>query len=188
MDEQPLDSLVAFFKALGDLSRLRLVGILAQRESTGEELAAMLDLHPATISHHMTRLQRAGLVDARASGYYTVYRLKTEKLQTIARQVLSSEGLTSFNGNVDPMTFDRKVLQDFTSSAGQLKSIPAQRKKRAAILRHIVQQFQPDRRYTEREVNAVLKRFHEDTASLRRELVSEKLLARDREAYWRTGG
>lgn len=43
-------------------------------------------------------------------------------------------------------------------------------------------------RYPEREVDAVLKRFHPDHASLRRFLVDEGFLSRQRGVYWRTGG
>ena len=72
MDKQPLDELARFFKAFADVNRLRIVGLLAQREATGEELAAVLGLHPATISHHIARLREAGLIDARAESYYSV--------------------------------------------------------------------------------------------------------------------
>lgn len=64
--------LVTFFKALADSSRLKIVGLLAQRPYTVEQLAAMLDLRPSTVSHHLSRLTEAGLVSARAEGYYSV--------------------------------------------------------------------------------------------------------------------
>ena len=43
-------------------------------------------------------------------------------------------------------------------------------------------------RYPEKRVNEVLKRFHADSASLRRHLVDEGLLSRERGMYWRSGG
>jgi len=44
-----------------------------------------------------------------------------------------------------------------------------------------------DVKYTEKQVNEILGRFHEDTATLRRELIGFKLMAREGGggAYWR---
>jgi hypothetical protein len=69
-----------------------------------------------------------------------------------------------------------------------LKTIPAQRKKLEAILRYVVKAFEPDVRYSEKQVNEILSRFHKDTASLRRELVGYGLMERESGGgeYWRT--
>jgi hypothetical protein len=48
-----------------------------------------------------------------------------------------------------------------------------------------VEQFESDRRYTEKEVNDIISRTHEDYAALRRYLVDSRRLAREREIYWR---
>jgi hypothetical protein len=83
--------------------------------------------------------------------------------------------------------YDRKVIADFTRPDGSLKEIPAQRKKLEAILRYVVRDFEPGNSYTEKQVNKILSRYHEDTASLRRELVGAKLMARERGGgeYWK---
>src|SRR5207237_514076 len=71
--------------------------------------------------------------------------------------------------------------------AGRLVSIPVQRKKRLAILKWLVEDFQPGRLYPETEVNRVISRRHPDFAALRRYLVDEELMQRRRGVYWRTG-
>ncbi|HEY46333.1 MAG: ArsR family transcriptional regulator [Anaerolineae bacterium SM23_ 63] len=182
MDDQPL---LGFFKALADANRLKIVGLLAKEDFTVEQLAAMLGLRPSTISHHLSRLAKAGLVSARAEGYYNLYRLETSKLETMARQLLSRETLPAVAADVDLKAYDRKVLSDFSNPDGSLKIIPAQRKKLTIILRHIAKSFEPEVRYLEKEVNQILARFHEDTATLRRELVGAGLLERHRGEYWR---
>jgi len=184
MDEQ-LNELAKFFKALADTNRLRIVGLLAQKEATGEELAAVLHLHPATISHHMARLREAGLVEARAESYYSVYRLKLDVIHALAKQLFSTASLAAVAADLDADAYDKKVLDDFMSSSGRLKTIPAQRKKRNVILRFILREFKPGQRYSERQINNILKRYHADTALLRREMVEEKLLARHGGQYWR---
>ncbi len=85
------------------------------------------------------------------------------------------------------MTADDRVLENFVDPAGRLLSIPDQRKKRLAVLRWLVEDFQPGRQYTETEVNRIIARRHPDFASLRRFLVDEELLQRRRSVYWRTG-
>jgi hypothetical protein len=68
---------------------------------------------------------------------------------------------------------------------GRLKSIPRQWKKRDVILRYLLEQFEVGRRYTEREVNEIISQTHEDYATLRRELIDSRYMAREREVYWR---
>jgi hypothetical protein len=82
---------------------------------------------------------------------------------------------------------DDRVLENFIDGAGRLIAIPVQRKKRLAVLRWIVEDFQPGRLYAEAEVNRIIARRHPDFASLRRFLVDEELMQRRRGVYWRTG-
>jgi hypothetical protein len=86
--------------------------------------------------------------------------------------------------NLDLDAYDRKVRRDWMPD-GRLRSIPRQWKKREVILRYLLDQFEWERRYTEREVNDIISHTHEDYATLRRELVDTKRLARDHEIYWR---
>lgn len=179
------NELLAFFKALADANRLKIVGLLAQGEQTVEQLAALLGVQPSTVSHHLARLSEAGLVTARAESYYSIYRLETDTLESMARRLLSREMLPAVAADVDLNAFDRKVLHDFALPDGRLKSLPAQRKKLEAVLRHAVGMFEFDVRYTEKQVNEILGRFHADTATLRRELVGYGLLERQSGEYWR---
>jgi len=79
------------------------------------------------------------------------------------------------------------VREIFVDADDRIISIPAQLKKRLAILRWIVEDFQPGRRYTEAEVNEIISRRHPDFATLRRHLVDEELMQREHGIYWRTG-
>jgi hypothetical protein len=80
------------------------------------------------------------------------------------------------------------VFRAFVAADGSLLSIPTRARKRLVILHHISQEFEPGRRYDEREVNEMLRVFHPDVAALRRYLVDEGFLARDDGLYWRSGG
>src|SRR5438309_2115457 len=63
---------------------------------------------------------------------------------------------------------------------GRLREIPAKHAKRLIVLHRIALEFDVGRRYSEREVNEIVARFHNDHASLRRHLVDEGLLSRER--------
>ena len=179
--------LLTIFKALADESRLKIVGLLAQQPYSVEQLAAILNLKAPTVSHHLARLSAAGLVTAKTESYYSIYQLEREALSRITQRIFSNEQITSVTDSLDMDAYDNKVIRDFSVADGHIKTIPAQRKKLEAILRHIVKKFEPGVRYSEKQVNEILQQFHPDTATIRRELVGSRLMQREGGGgdYWR---
>ncbi len=177
--------LLGMFKALADANRLKIIGLLAQSDYSVEQLAELLGLRASTVSHHLARLAEVGLVSARAESYYNVYSLHHEALDEVARSLLTKETLPAIASQVDLYAYDRKVVANYMLPSGRLKTIPAQRKKLEVILRYISRDFQTGEQYSEQEVNKILSRYHDDTATLRRELVGCHLLARRSGIYWR---
>ena len=181
------EELVTFFKALADSNRLKIVGLLAEKSYSVEELAEMLQLKPSTVSHHLARLSEAGLVRARSESYYNVYQLDQAMLKEKTRSMFSQQELSTVISEVDADAYDKKVIRDYARRDGSLKTLPAQQKKLEAILRYVVKAFDIGKRYSEKQVNEILKRYHEDTATLRRELVGVGLMQRAGGGgeYWR---
>ncbi len=181
------EELLNFFRALADANRLKIVGLLAQQSYTVEQLAALLGLGDSTVSHHLARLSDAGLVAARAEGYYSIYSLQTDVLSEMAQRLLSRERLPELAENVDRGSFDRKVLANFTDADGRIKAFPVQEKKFLVLLRYVLDAFEPGVRYSEKQVNDILSGYNPDTARLRRSLVEFKLMAREGGGgdYWR---
>src|SRR5512147_530662 len=181
------DEVVTFFKALADANRLKIVGLLAQHAYSVEELATLLNLKASTVSHHLAKLAELGLVTARADSYYNVYQLDEKALETKSRSLFSQENLKASVSDVDMEAYDSKVVGDYTRKDGSLKTIPAQRKKLEAVLRYVARAFKVGKRYSEKQVNEILRGYHEDTASLRRELVGSGLMQREGGGgeYWR---
>jgi predicted DNA-binding protein YlxM (UPF0122 family) len=179
-----IEILLDFFRALADEKRLQIVGLLARQEYSVKELAAILRLSPATVSHHLRRLVKADLAQARADQHYHLYSLRLERLRELSQQVLSTETLETATEDLDLDAYDRKVLRDFVKD-GRLKSIPRQWKKRQVILRYLSERFEMESHYAEPEVNEIIGAMHEDYATLRRELVDWGFMARDHEVYWR---
>jgi hypothetical protein len=71
---------------------------------------------------------------------------------------------------------------------GHLVALPMKRATRMALLDFFANQFEPGKAYYEPAVNEILRRFSDDTASIRRALVDEEFMERRDNFYWRAGG
>ncbi|MFN2304996.1 MAG: metalloregulator ArsR/SmtB family transcription factor [Anaerolineales bacterium] len=185
--KESFETLLAFFKALADANRLKLIGLLAQKESSVEELAAMLDVSASTVSHHLAKLGEIGLVSARADGYYNVYRFETDALEQMAQRLLAKETLPEVAKDLDRQAYDRKVLKDYLNEDGTIQQLPTNRRKLDVILRYLAEHFKFGEIYSEKAINEVIGKLHEDISGLRRDLISFGYLDRERDgsAYWR---
>jgi hypothetical protein len=179
------DDLLLLFKALADRSRLTLLGLLAQREHSVQELAALVGLKEPTVSHHLGMLKRLGLVRARQDAATHWYVLEPDAITALAKRLSSREQIAHLAGDAPVGDWQGKVVETFVAADGKLKSIPASRKKRWAILAWLVRQFDEDRRYPEKELNARLLERHLDSATLRREFIGYRMMAREQGTYWR---
>ncbi len=179
---------LGLFKALADRNRLKIIGLLAAKPHAVEELASALKLGASTVSHHLTVLSRAGLVTARAHGYYSIYSLQSGPLEETARHLLKREQLRNLAGESAADGYDRKVLQTFTNPDGSIKAFPVQEKKYLVLVRYVLRDFEPGIRYTEKQVNSILSKYSKDTARLRRSLVEYKFMEREGGGgkYWRS--
>src|SRR5271156_2686289 len=95
MPDSDLATLLAFFKVMANESRLRIVGLLAERERSVQELAALLELKEPTVSHHLAALKALGLVSARADGVTRWHTLRLETLTLLNRGLLDQKGAVS---------------------------------------------------------------------------------------------
>jgi hypothetical protein len=185
MAEADLATLLAFFKAMANESRLRIVGLLAERERSVQELAELLSLKEPTVSHHLATLKALGLVSARAEGVTRWHALRLEALTAMNRGLLDQKGVEQLTAEVSDTSWETKVLGSFVDAGGKLATIPASRRKRWIVLKWLAERFEEGRRYREAEVNEIIGRRHWDYATLRRELIGAGLMARDGGVYWR---
>ncbi len=187
MSEIQTETLLEFFKALSDPNRLKIVGLLARHPHNVEQLAEDLGLSVSTVSHHLSYLAHAGLVEARPQGHYYIYSLRLDVMQETARHLLAEENLPRLSEDIEGDAFERKVLNTFLDREGRIKSFPSQEKKFLVLLRYVLKAFEPGVRYSEKQVNEILERFNEDTATLRRSLVEYDMMTRQGGGgeYWR---
>jgi ArsR family transcriptional regulator, lead/cadmium/zinc/bismuth-responsive transcriptional repressor len=81
-DEQ-LEELALFHKALGDETRLKIVGMLLVQDVCLCEIVEGLRIPTSTINHHLKILERGGVIEGRREGKFTVYSLEKNKLDRI---------------------------------------------------------------------------------------------------------
>lgn len=78
-----------------------------------------------------------------------------------------------------------KIITNYIRD-GKLTEFPKKQKRKLVILKYLSERLEPNREYTEREVNAILNDFYEDYVTLRRYLIEYGFLNRDRDGsrYW----
>lgn len=185
LPSERVEQFVTFFKALADANRVKIVGLLAHQEYSVEELAAILGVTSATISHHLQKLLQADLVVAQARQYYNVYSLRGKVLREMAEQLLDEEVVRETAPLRDRDRYSNQVIEEYFGR-GKLQGLPSQLRKREVVLRHLAKQFEIGKPYTERRVNEILKTHYSEAVPLRRELVRLKLLTQEGGKYWRT--
>ena len=182
VQEETLNQRALLFKALGHPARLLILNLIQMKPRHGEELAAILNLKPATISHHLARLTEVGLLKSEKDQYYQIYTLVSGVLDQTLEDVmqLSKPSLTE---EVEEDAFSSKVIRTFIKQ-GRLVQFPSQYKKQQVVLEYIAKEFEPGKKYSEREVNQILLDFNEDVASLRRGIIDMKIMEREKGVYW----
>jgi hypothetical protein len=170
-------------RALADPERLAILGVLARRDAGSALLSETLAMPIKRVRSHLNRLTSSGVV--RLQPDRRTYRLDPETLRWAAGQVgpPRDAGMALGAATED----EEAVLRTFFRS-GRLTEIPMKRSKRVIVLPRVALEFEAGRRYDEKEVNAMVGRFYNDYAALRRYLVDEGFLDRDHGEYWRSGG
>ncbi|MCB0126568.1 MAG: metalloregulator ArsR/SmtB family transcription factor, partial [Caldilineaceae bacterium] len=179
-------------KALADANRLKMVALLAQAPRSGDELAALLDLNPSTVSHHLARLQKTGLVSATVEQYYHVYQLETEVLAEVTK-LLAPDALIALvqaQPEIANDAYREQILARWIQN-NRLQALPTPVKQREIVLAWLAEKFVANQRYTPQQVDDVLNRWcdwHDsrrlDIVSVTRALVDEQLLRRTRDGRW----
>lgn len=71
------------FKALADPTRRRILELLRAEDLAAGEIADHFDMTKPSLSHHLSALKNAGLVDAERDGQNIIYSLNTSVLQDL---------------------------------------------------------------------------------------------------------
>lgn len=197
MNEGKLSYALNLFKGLADENRLKIVYLLSERPYNVGELAEKLGLSEPTVSHHLSKLRLTTILNLQAQGNQRFYALNKDQLKRIGQQIASLETFDfsvdmshpdkSWVNELDLSDEDKKVLRDYVVD-GRLRNIPMKKGKLLSIVRWLALQFEPNRFYSEPEVNEIIKQFHHDYAGLRRDMIGFGYMRRERggSKYWLT--
>lgn len=179
-----LNKIVEFHKALGDLTRIRIIALLQQGPLHGQAIAGKLGLKAPTITHHMAKLREVGLIKERRDKNTIYFSLNTKILEMSAKAILTAG--TGGNSNMEMLVTEEErtsIINNFFTKDGKLKTFPAQRKKKLVVLAHMIKGLEFGKIYPEKELSEFLKEFHEDYATLRRELIMCQFMYRENNEY-----
>lgn len=165
---------------LAEEHRLAVVAALVLGATSTAEVRRATGLDARTTRTALDRLERAGLVERSDDGDLALLRSAFK----LAARAAATPGTDEHRDQPEDRA---RVLRSFVKD-GRLARLPTSHGKRLVVLDLIVQDFEPGRRYTEKQVNAALVRWNPDTASLRRWLVDVGYLDRAAGEYWRSGG
>ena len=181
-----LDKVVQFHKALADVTRVKILILLATGEHSGLALAEKLCVSTATITHHATKLREASLINERRDkntiffsiNDYFIRRGSTAVVELIYKNAEEANTMDDKNKRMK-----ESVLKNFFTLEGKLKHLPAQLKKKVIVLEELASKLEMGQSYTEKEMNSFIKLYHDDYATIRREFIMHQFMYRDKEIY-----
>ncbi len=181
------NQMLEFVKALGHTDRLRVIGVLTQSPASIKQVAEALNISFKDAMNHLMYLKHIGAVRIQETGHDhdDVFALDADGLEKINRVRLSE--VRSFEPDPSLDEKSRKVLKSYLNADGSIRQLPMQAAKLQIILNHLVQAFSVGVIYSEKEVNQIIRRYNEDVAGLRRDLIDRGMLQRksDGSQYWR---
>ena len=178
-----MTNLPDILRVFADPKKVKLLGQLCDDPLPLHTLARAAGLSETETMALLPPLKEAGLLEETFAHDGFSWRYKPLAIFEALHEAKAAAGPSDLPPGAS--AFDARVLGDFFVN-GRLRSIPVQRKKREVVLRYLTEKFEVGRTYTEEEVSFLLLNYHEDYASLRREMVDMGLMARANGIYWRT--
>lgn len=177
---------INIIKGLADISRMRIARLLKSRPHYVEEIATRLELAPSTVSFHLKKLEKAGLVVSAKEQYYIVYSINGDLLNRTLDELTDCEDLEAYHQEKRISEYRQKVLGIFFRD-GRLEKMPVQKKKQLIIMDEFAALFEQGKEYNEQTVNNRIRTHCEDYCLIRRLLVEEGYMKRNRQIYILTG-
>ena len=125
-------------------------------------------------------MESAGVVNCSRSQFYIIYSLNRDIFDKPLYELIKIEAPL-----VDAEEKYRKEVVSRFFKYGRLEKLPTQRKKREIILAELMNRFELDREYQEKEVNEIILRYYDDYCIIRREMIAFGMMTRHFETYKR---
>jgi predicted transcriptional regulator len=176
---------IEIMKSLSDPSRLQVLNSLMDKSHYVEELAHRLNLAPSTVSFHLRKLESAGLVTQEKEQYYIIYRVNKELFNLSLRELTCFDNIEKYLQDERIKKYRDKILKTFFKKEKLIK-LPVQRKKRLIILEEYIKKFKAGKKYEEEKVNEIIQQSFDDYCTIRRLLIEEGMMRREKQIYWLT--
>ena len=163
---------------LAQPERLRVFAAVTLGARSTQQIVQSSGVAISAVGKALVRLRDGGLVSG-ADGELTAH---PEKFKEAMRESAAARPAETLHPDPIRNRLLVSVIRD-----GRIRVMPEAPAKVRMVLEHVVTVFEPGIRYTEPEINQVLRRFHDDHAMLRRYLVDHALMAREDGVYRRTG-
>src|SRR5215210_3134206 len=177
-----IEPLISLASALLDTDRIRIVAALVSEPANRVRLAEITGLSHKELLRQLGLLQYFGLVKLeepapRHADAYSRYELDEEAFRAAGR------ALGKYKGVKPRPTDAREMTLETFMPGGKLVAMPLKNPQILVILDELARKFEPEKQYTEREVNAILEDVNEDYCTLRRSLVGYGYLSRSAGIY-----
>ncbi|NJP37738.1 DUF2087 domain-containing protein [Alkalicoccus luteus] len=153
-----------------------------QASSTDKQTAAKMGIAEATVRSHRFKLKEK---EKQAKLFLALMAQKPEREKLVPYHegaVMRDERYAVTEAEAE------KILDTYLKEGreGPLSSFPRKEKRKLVLLRHLAEQFEPQRTYEEKEINEHLKQKYDDFVTLRRYLIEYGFLDRSRDgsSYW----
>jgi hypothetical protein len=177
-----LNRLVEFHKTMGDPTRLRILSLLSNGPLHGQAIAGKLGLTAPTITHHLKKLRDINVVFERRDKntiYFNLNHSVVKQHSEALKQLMEGKEISM----VDQTDEKQKIIANFFTKDGKLKTIPAQRKKKLMVFEHLIKGIEKGKKYEEKEINEYILQFHDDYATIRREFIINHYMYRENGIY-----
>jgi hypothetical protein len=156
-------------------------------DASDKEIASKLGISPATVRHQRFMFREKA---KQAKMYLAIYE------QAIEKKSLNNEMIVPIHSNAT-MVDDRYIITEKEKEQTlktifeslfplKLKTFPRKEKKKIIVLAKIAEQLEREKRYTEKELNQILKEIYDDYVVIRRYLIEYGFMERtnDCKEYW----
>ena len=86
--DQDVDQVVAFYKVLGDKTRLRILYALKEQEMCAGDIAVLLEMTKSAVSHQLAVMRNMHQIKSRREGKNVFYSLDDEHIVDILEEAL----------------------------------------------------------------------------------------------------
>lgn len=173
---------IEIMKSLADSSRLMIINCLLEKPQYVEELSARLNLAVSTVSFHLKKMEKAGLLKKKKAQYYMIFEVNEELFKTSLKEFVSFPNIEKYVQEERINAYRKKVINTFFKN-GKLLKLPSQHKKRWIILEEIASHFDEKKIYEEQEVDEIIARIFDDYCTIRRYFIEEKIMNRTSGKY-----